>query len=386
MTTNQTYTEAEIQRTAIFALDQVTGVFRACEVDVDGVLQTTAGSGGGGSGGDVRIKDATLSQFASVDASGRLSVNVAGTVPVSGPLTDAQLRASAVPVMGVVDVANFPATQPISGAVAISGSVAVTGPLTDAQLRAAAVPVSLASVPTHGVTGPLTNTELRAAAVPVSLASLPPLVAGSANIGDVDVLTLPALPAGTNRIGSVRPVDSADADLTTTKWTVPAGRYLATTDAKDLGRTLVVFSAGPLGNGYTTVGTAETLITFAWSKDHAALVSGTSYTVPVGKRLRILGGWILERSTTGNTTTAIAFLRMRGTTGAALAVGSPLQLQAFAKHPATASDVSVTGTTEIPEGIEMQAGWVFGFSAASTGWTATTCVPLWEFSIVAFEY
>ena len=40
-------------------------------------------------------------------------------------------------------------TQPVS----IAASVAVTGPLTDSQLRAAAVPVSLASVPTHGVTG-----------------------------------------------------------------------------------------------------------------------------------------------------------------------------------------------------------------------------------------
>jgi hypothetical protein len=386
MTTNQTYTEAEIPRTAIFALDQVTGVFRACEVDADGILQTTAGSGGGGSGGDVRIKDASAANFASVDASGRLSVNVAGTVPVSGPLTDAQLRAAAVPVSGTLAVSNFPATQPVSGTVAISGSVAVTGPLTDAQLRAAAVPVSLASVPSHPVTGPLTNTELRASAVPVSLASLPSLAAGANNIGDVDVLTLPALPAGTNRIGSVRPVDSADADLTTPKWTVPAGRFLAVTDATDLGRTLVVFSAGASGAGYVTVAGAETLITFAWSKDHATLASGTSYTVPAGKRLRIVGGWIMERSTTGNTTTAVAFLRMRGTTGAALLTSSPLQLQAFAKHPSTASDVSVTGKTEIPEGIEMQAGWVFGFSASSTGWTATTCVPVWDFSIVAFEY
>lgn len=58
------------------------------------------------------------------------------TLPVSGPLTDAQLRATAVPV---------------------------SGPLTDVQLRATAVPVS----------GPLTDVQLRATAVPVSAASLP---------------------------------------------------------------------------------------------------------------------------------------------------------------------------------------------------------------------
>jgi hypothetical protein len=48
-------------------------------------------------------------------------VSISGTVPVSGALTDAQLRAAAVPVSGTF----WQATQPVSG------------PLTDAQLRAA---------------------------------------------------------------------------------------------------------------------------------------------------------------------------------------------------------------------------------------------------------
>ena len=106
------------------------------------------------------------------------------TQPVSGPLTDAQLRAAAVPVTGTitsltqmngqaismntgvrdagtqrVTIATndsvpvtgtfYQATQPVSGTfwqttqpVSIAASVAVTGPLTDAQLRAAAVPIT----------------------------------------------------------------------------------------------------------------------------------------------------------------------------------------------------------------------------------------------------
>ncbi len=90
------------------------------------------------------------------------------TNEVVGPLTDAELRATPVPVSatftpsgtqdvnivgttvtqpvsGTVSVSNFPATQPVSGTVAISsvgGTVAVTGPLTDTQLRAAVVPVT----------------------------------------------------------------------------------------------------------------------------------------------------------------------------------------------------------------------------------------------------
>lgn len=62
-------------------------------------------------------------------------VSIAATVAVSGPLTDAQLRATAVPV---------------------------SGPLTDTQLRAAAVPVS----------GPLTDTQLRASSVPISVSNI----------------------------------------------------------------------------------------------------------------------------------------------------------------------------------------------------------------------
>jgi hypothetical protein len=64
-------------------------------------------------------------------------VSAANPMPVSGPLTDAQLRASPVPV---------------------SGSFTVSGGLTDAELRASPVPVSLASAPLP--TGAATETTL----------------------------------------------------------------------------------------------------------------------------------------------------------------------------------------------------------------------------------
>jgi hypothetical protein len=157
-------------------------------------------------------------------------VPVSGTVTASGPLTDTQLRASAVPVSGTF----FQSTQPVSlatntpdvtdraarllGHVTVDAAptTVVTGPLTDTQLRASAVPVSstqlpvalaaggglkvegivggvaqpvslatntpdvtdraarllghvtVDSAPTTAVTGPLTDTQLRASAVPVS--------------------------------------------------------------------------------------------------------------------------------------------------------------------------------------------------------------------------
>ena len=127
---------------------------------------------------------------------------------VTGPLTNTQLRAAAVPVDG------SGVTQPVSGTVGVSGNVAVTG-----TFYPETQPVSLASMPTTPVTGtfwqatqpvslaaapttPVTGTFWQATQ-PVSLSSLPSLAAGSANIGDVDVLTLPALATGAAIIGRV---------------------------------------------------------------------------------------------------------------------------------------------------------------------------------------
>jgi hypothetical protein len=89
------------------------------------------------------------------------------TQEVSGPVTDAELRAVPLPVSGAVSVSNFPATQPVSGTV----TVANPG-LTDTQLRATAVPVS----------GPLTDAQLRATPVPVSSA---PAVSSTATISQI---------------------------------------------------------------------------------------------------------------------------------------------------------------------------------------------------------
>jgi hypothetical protein len=77
---------------------------------------------------------------------------------------------------------------PVTGSLTCSvGTVPVTGPITDTQLRASAVPVSLASVPSHAVTGPLTDAQLRASAVPVSLASAPTTAVTNAGLSNLDV-------------------------------------------------------------------------------------------------------------------------------------------------------------------------------------------------------
>lgn len=83
----------------------------------------------------------TVNEPVTVDGTVGVS-SVGGTVAVSGPLTDTQLRAAAVPVSGPLTDVQVRATPlPVSGTVGVSGTVAVTGPLTDTQLRATPVPV-----------------------------------------------------------------------------------------------------------------------------------------------------------------------------------------------------------------------------------------------------
>ena len=83
-----------------------------------------------------RVKIGIGTDGSATDVSSSNPMPVTGTVTantgLSQPLTDAQLRAAAVPVSGTF----FQATQPVS----IAASVPVTGPATDAQLRATPLP------------------------------------------------------------------------------------------------------------------------------------------------------------------------------------------------------------------------------------------------------
>lgn len=141
-------------------------------------VKMTQPGGGGGGGGDASAAN-QLTEIARLEAirdrlpaalvGGRLSVDVGATVG----LTDAQLRASAIPtdpsdrdarVLGRVKLWDGTDVALVSaaGALHVDGSGVtqpVSGPLTDAQLRATPVPVS----------GPLTDAQLRATAVPVDV-------------------------------------------------------------------------------------------------------------------------------------------------------------------------------------------------------------------------
>ena len=202
----------------------------------------------------------------------------ASPVPVSGPLTDTQLRASAVPV----SAASLP--LPTGAATETTLASIDSKVLTDTQLRASALAVS----------GPLTDTELRASAVPVSMASAP-LPTGAAteatlsalngkvtavNTGAV-VVASSALPTGAATEATLVSIDAkvlTDTQLRATP--VPVSGPLTDTQLR---ATAVPVSAAslPLPSGAATEATLSALNGKVTAVNTGAVVVASS-ALPTG--------------------------------------------------------------------------------------------------------
>lgn len=208
-----------------------------------------------------------------VDASNPLPVSVASAV-VSGEVAlDAATLAALETVQignfpasqtvdGSVSVSNFPASQPVTGTFwqatqPISGTVtANTGlsqPVTDAQLRATPVPVS-GTVSTGG----LTDTQLRASAVPVSGAFYPatqpisatsmPLPSGAATSAKQDTI-ISALGSPMQAGGSIG--NTQFGAMQSGAWTVAVNNFPATQPVSAVSM--------PLPTGAATDATAQAI-------------------------------------------------------------------------------------------------------------------------------
>jgi hypothetical protein len=148
------------QTTILTNIDSNTPVLVGGRVPVDGSGVTQPISAAAlplptGAATEARQADGNAS-LASIDGKtpvlvgGQVPVVISTSVPVTGPLTDTQLRATPVPVT-------------------VSGTATVTGPLTDAQLRATPVPISGTVTANTGLTQPLTDSQLRASAIDVNV-------------------------------------------------------------------------------------------------------------------------------------------------------------------------------------------------------------------------
>lgn len=190
------------------------------------------------------------------------------TQPVSGPVTDAQLRASAVSVNveGTVPVTGtfWQATQPVSGTVGVSGTVPVSGTFWQATQ-----PVSAASLPLP--TGASTEATLSTLNGKVTVCDTGAVViSGTVPVSGTfwqatqptSLASLPALAAGTNRIGGAYTVCGQVIDENGTVRTVNR----AFVNASGIGNTELVAAQGGSTRirilSYTVVAAAATSVKF----------------------------------------------------------------------------------------------------------------------------
>lgn len=142
---------------------------RVVKVDGVGLLYDDSfytGGGGGGSGGDF-INQSNRPTQVKLGADGSVPVDIQdGVINITGPVT----------IPGEIEVANDSGSPvPVSAASlplptgAATAANQQTNALTDAQLRATPVPVSGTVTANTGLTQPLTDTQLRASDVKITL-------------------------------------------------------------------------------------------------------------------------------------------------------------------------------------------------------------------------
>jgi hypothetical protein len=254
----------------------------------------------------------------------------ASPLNVLGPLTNTELRATPVPVSGTVSV----------------GTVPVTG-----TFYQATQPVSIASMPTTPVTGTFWQTTQ-----PVSgtfwQATQP--VSGTVTI------TPPTLTKGTQ-----------------------GATGLSTQDLKDAGRTTLAMTAE-----FPFAQTAETLLTMTLSANGAATSTFSSRVITSAKRFRIQSA-ILEVEALGSgTAPQRAYLRLRSNSAGATTTSSPIQLILSAGTSTAVVKGSSVSTLNIPDGFELLGNGTvtFGFSLETPDYTATTATGQAKITVVGYEY
>jgi hypothetical protein len=170
--------------------------------------------------------------------------------------------------------------------------------------------------------------------------------------------------------GGTLSVDDGAGSLTV-DGSVSVSNLPAVRDVKDTARTPVVLSVA----GVTSV-TAETFLSLNVNKAGAA-TTGTTYTVPAGKTLRLQAIQFGARFATMSTTVTFANVTFRVRLGGA--TNSPLLLS---DSKASVSNAATPNSDlAIPDGLELPAGTVLGVTQQAS---ATTL--LLDVILVGFEY
>ena len=307
--------------------------------------------------------------------SGTIAVsNLPATQPVSGSVTAVQSSGSSLHV----DVDNFPATQPVSGTVSVSGNVTVVQP-TGASLH-----VDVDNFPaTQPVSGTVAISNFPATQ-PVSAASLPlPTNAAQETGGNLATLVTNTSTIATNTANETNgaqktqvsdPISFTGANVSA-KGTQGANA-LAVQNLTDAGRSKVILTLTKV----TSI-TTEALVTLTQKKGDATTTTGTSYTVTAGKTLRIQSMLLSATLTVAGITAVAIRLREGASGGGAVSVTSDIISEL--EVSANTATIGVSGQQAIifPDGLELAAGQIIGVSELAT--TVDAAVTL---VIVGYEY
>ena len=135
---------------------------------------------------------------------------------------------------------------------------------------------------------------------------------------------------------------------------IQGGGFMPTQDAKDSSRTYMTFYIDAIP-GVTT----EALVTMNINTA-GTVTTGTSYTVPVGKTLRLIAISGTVKST--NTTAQSGRLRVRSAAAVAASSGIIMNIDIPSISGAIASGVGSSINYNVPDGIEIAAGQQVGIS------------------------
>ena len=260
---------------------------------------------------------------------------------------------------GTVAVSNFPAAEPITGTVAVSNMVAQG--LTDTQLRAAAVPVTV-----ENISAGLTDAQLRAAPVPVAVAIVKNTDTPFSN-GDPGLLML------AKRRDSDTTSVSADGDYTTLNMdetgrlkvsTLPGSTSPATGSITASAQTLFINTER--ASNLTVTMVATTLVghnaTFEYSNNSTNGTDGNWYGVQVvrsnANTVETATGVLAATPVYGweASVNGYKWFRVRATAHTSGTASYILQPGAYATEPIPAAQV--TGTQPVSGTVTVTAGTV----------------------------
>jgi hypothetical protein len=314
------------------------------------------------------------------------------TTPVNPVLigalgTDGSLHSISVDATGKIQIANFPTTQAVSGAVSVSGSVSVSN-LPTIQIVEISDGTNTLGVSAHPVRTDPTGTTTQPVSGTVAVSSIPTIPAGANLIGQVEVsdgtnvlgtsahpvkvdptgtttqpvsgtVSINAIPAGSNVIGGVELVDSAG----TNKASISAAGAVKV-DGSAVTQPISGTATANQGTAAATASAWPTKITDGTNAvTVASLTNSKALAVEIvdgaGTQITSFGGGtqIADGTTNATPTGTVAMAKNGSNVIHALAVDSSGNLNVNVQAGGTGGNASVSTTAAaVPTSATMVAG------------------------------